>query len=74
MDWLIRLEENVKLLENQIELDRKDLERLVQQEQDFYLKEVDRLKAEHSSMMNALLDRNAIQAKKIQNLEVGMGL
>lgn len=61
-------------MENQIEVDRKEHELQLKQEHDFYLKETERLKAEHSSIMNALLDRNAAQAKKIQNLEVSWSI
>ncbi len=66
------MEEKVNLLENQIEVDRTEHHRLVKQEHEFYLREVERLKAEHASIMNALLDRNAAQTIKIQNLEVSL--
>ncbi len=65
---VIRLEEKVNLLESQLEIDRKENERLIKQEQEFFEKEADRLKAEHATMMNSLLDRNAAQSKEIQKL------
>lgn len=58
------------MLEGQIEVDRQKHEELVKQEQSFFAKETEKLKTEHSSIVNALLDRNSAQAKEIQGLHV----
>lgn len=58
------------LLEADLELNRKELNRLVQQEHDFYLLELQKIKGEHSNAMNILVERNNLQAKEISELQV----
>lgn len=58
------------MLEADLELNRKELSRLVQQEHDYYVIELQKLKGDHSNTMNILMEKNNIQAKEIAELQV----
>jgi hypothetical protein len=67
---LNRLAEKLNMLEADLEYNRKELTRLVQQEHDYYVIELQKLKEDHSNAMNIMLERNNMQAKEITELQV----
>lgn len=64
-----RLTEKIKMLEDDLKFNISERDRMVKQEHDFYEEETKKLKAEHASLMTALVDRNMTQAQEIANLQ-----
>jgi seryl-tRNA synthetase len=64
-----RLEDRIKLLEEELELNRHEHTRNLQHERDRCNEEIARLKEEHASLMNALIERNMAQTKEIGTLQ-----
>jgi hypothetical protein len=64
-----RLEDRVKLLEEELELNRTEHSRNLHDERVRCEAEITRLKEEHTSLMNALIERNMTQNKEIATLQ-----
>lgn len=64
-----RLEDRIKLVSEELELTRQEHSRNLQHERDRCNEEIQRLKDEHASLMNALLERNMTQSKEIATLQ-----
>lgn len=54
----------------ELDITRNEKNRLLQEEHDHYMKEIDRLKADHVALMASLHEKNALQAEEIQKLQV----
>jgi hypothetical protein len=65
-----RLLEKVAMLEEELDITRKEKNRLLQEEHDHYMKEIERLKSDHLAMIAALNEKNLVQNEEIQKLQV----
>jgi len=64
------MQEKLSLIEEELELNRKEHSRLVQQEHDYYVIELEKMKSEHSAIMNNLIEKNNNQTREISELQV----
>lgn len=64
-----RLQDRIYLLEQELEIHRAEHRKQVAEERERCDLEISRLKDEHAALMNALLERNVVQAKEITTLQ-----
>lgn len=64
-----RLQDRIHLLEQELEIHRQEHRKQVAEERERCDLEISRLKDEHAALMNALLERNVVQAKEITTLQ-----
>jgi hypothetical protein len=66
----LRLQESNNLLKEELEITRREKDRLLKEEHEHYLSEIEKLKADHLLLMQSLHDKNVKQNEEIQRLLV----
>jgi hypothetical protein len=64
------LTDKIRILEEELQLTRQEKDKLLQEEHDHYLKEIEKLKNEHRLLMINLHEKNAQQTDEILRLQV----
>jgi hypothetical protein len=57
-------------LEEELAMNRKERDRLLKEQHDYYAREIEKLKADHLQMMTLANERNQAQQQEIHNLQV----